>query len=123
MTSLKGFFYLILLEYEYDSYAQQKGQEHLLILGVYRVILHATYYVFLNLKQIEATTDYFPFEVDEDKPNDAIILTRTLKGEEIFVYITMPDDEETKNESTSSSLDDNAKEEDGETDAGDLKCT
>jgi hypothetical protein len=42
--------------------------------------------MFLNLKQIEATTDYFPFEIDKDKRNDAIILTRTLKGEEIFVW-------------------------------------
>jgi complement component 1 Q subcomponent-binding protein len=72
--------------------------------------------MFLNLKQIEAITDYFPFEIDEDKRNDAIILTRTLKGEEIFVRVAMRGDEETENESTSSSLDDNSKEE-GETDA------
>ena len=71
------------------------------------------------LKQIEATTDYFPFKISENKCGHAITLTRALKDEQIKVVVSMPsfdddDDDEKKNESSSPSSYENAIEEEEE---------
>ncbi|CAM0878635.1 unnamed protein product [Alopecurus aequalis] len=70
------------------------------------------------LTQIDATTDYFPFEISENKSGDTITLTRALNGEQIKVVVSMPslddDNHEKENESSSSSSDENAREDKGE---------
>ncbi|KAM0871543.1 hypothetical protein ACQ4PT_039315 [Festuca glaucescens] len=64
--------------------------------------------------QIEASTDYFPFEISENKRADAVTLTRALKDEQIKVVVSMPclddDDDVKRNESSPLSSNENAKE-------------